>query len=177
VQAALIAAMVALSAGLNLWQSFRSARAVKCLEAQITPTATARRDGAWLEVPRRDIVVGDVIRLSAGDLVPADARLLTASDLHVHQAALTVEPMPAEKLAMPGALDAIGPDVAGLVYLGTSIVSGTATAVVFATGKDTAFGDVVQRLAERPDETAFERGTRKFGMLIMQTVMFLVLFG
>src|SRR5215468_2669391 len=84
--------------------------------------------------------------------------------------------MPAEKCAMAEALDVLGPDVAGLVYLGTSIVSGTATAVVFATGKHTAFGDVVQRLAERPDETEFERGTRKFGMLIMQTVTFLVLF-
>lgn len=176
VQAGLIAAMVVLSAGLNLWQTFRSGRAVKRLQQQITPTATVRRDGAWAEVARRDIAVGDVIRLSAGDLVPADARLLTASDLHAHQAALTGEPMPAEKLAMPGALDALGPDVAGLVYLGTSIVSGTATAVVFATGKDTAFGDVVQRLAERPDETELERGTRKFGMLIMQSVMFLVLF-
>ena len=175
-QAALIAAMVALSAGLNLWQTFRSGRAVRRLQAQITPTATARRDRQWRELPRRDIVVGDVIRLSAGDLVPADARLLSASDLHVHQAALTGESMPAEKRAIAGEIGAGGPDVAGLVYLGTSVVSGTGTAVVFATGQDTAFGDVVQRLAARPDETEFERGTRRFGMLIMQTVTFLVLF-
>jgi P-type Mg2+ transporter len=176
VQAGLIAAMVGLSGGFNLWQSFRSGRAVKRLQAQITPMATVRRDGAWVEVARRDIVVGDVIRLSAGDLVPADARLLAASDLHAHQAALTGEPMPAEKVPTPGPLAALGPEATGLVYLGTSIVSGTATAVVFATGKDTAFGDIVQRLAERPAETEFERGTRKFGMLIMQMVMFLVLF-
>ncbi|HEX7941263.1 MAG TPA: magnesium-translocating P-type ATPase [Gemmatimonadaceae bacterium] len=175
-QAALIAAIVALSAGLNLWQTFRSGRAVSRLQAQITPTATARRDHRWRELPRRDIVVGDVIRLSAGDLVPADARLLSASDLHVHQAALTGESMPAEKRAVAGEIGAGGPDVAGLVYLGTSVVSGTGTAVVFATGQATAFGDVVQRLAARPDETEFERGTRRFGMLIMQTVTFLVLF-
>jgi Mg2+-importing ATPase len=175
-QAALIAAMVALGAGLNLWQTFRSGRAVRRLQAQITPTATAGRDHQWRELPRRDIVVGDVIRLSAGDLVPADARLLGASDLHVHQAALTGESMPAEKRAAAGEIGAGGPDVAGLVYLGTSVVSGTGTAVVFATGQDTAFGDVVQRLAARPDETEFERGTHRFGMLIMQTVTFLVLF-
>ena len=120
--------------------------------------------------------MGDVIRLTAGDLVPADARLLEADDLHVQQAALTGESLPAEKLVTGGVLTSTGPDSPDLVFLGTSVVSGTATAVVFATGQDTAFGDVVARLAARPEETEFERGTRGFGMLILQTVLFLVLF-
>jgi Mg2+-importing ATPase len=121
-------------------------------------------------------VVGDVVRLSAGDLVPADARLVTANDLHVQQAALTGESMPAEKTVSADGAASSGPDAPSLVFLGTSVVSGTATAVVLATGRNTAFGDIVERLAARPDETEFERGTRRFGMLILQTVVFLVLF-
>jgi len=175
-EATIIGAIVLMSTGINGWQTFRSQRAVAQLQAQITPTATAVRDGASVELPRREVVVGDVVRLGAGDLVPADARIVTSSDLHVQQAALTGESMPAEKAASAGVSSSSGPDASDLIFLGTSIVSGTATAVVFATGRDTAFGDVVERLAARPDETEFERGTRQFGMLILQTVVFLVLF-
>ena len=174
--AAIIFTMVVLSTGLNFWQTFRSERAVRRLQAQIAPTATVRRDGGWVERPRRELVVGDVVHLAAGDLVPADVRLLEADDLHVQQAALTGESLPAEKSVIKGALTTTGPDAPDLLFLGTSIVSGTGAAVVFATGPDTAFGDIVARLAARPDETEFERGTRRFGMLILQTVLFLVLF-
>ncbi len=176
VQAAIVGAIVLSSGLLDAWQTARSQRAVKRLQAQITPTATVCRDGVWVELPRAQIVPGDVIQLRAGDLVPGDARLLAATDLHVQQAALTGESLPAEKLAGDGPLAAHGPDVPQLVYLGTSVVSGSATAVVFATGRHTAFGDVVARLAARPEETEFERGTRRYGALILQTVTFLVLF-
>src|SRR5262245_61309016 len=81
--AAIIGAIVLLSAGINFWQSFRSERAVRKLQEQIAPTATVRRNGEWKEVPRRSVVPKDVIHLSAGDLVPADARLIEADDLHV----------------------------------------------------------------------------------------------
>jgi Mg2+-importing ATPase len=175
-EAALIAGIVLLSSGINVWQTFRSQRAVARLQAGVAPTATVLRDGVWHELHRHEVVVGDVVRLSAGDLVPADARVLTADDLHVQQAALTGESLPAEKSASTGPLTSSGPDAPELVFLGTSVVSGTATAVVFATGSHTAFGDIVERLAARPDETEFERGTRRFGMLILQTVLFLVLF-
>jgi Mg2+-importing ATPase len=175
VSAAIIAGIVFLSMGLNLWQTLRSEGAVKRLQNQIAPTATVLRDGTWLEMPRRLIVEGDVIRLGAGDLVPADARLIEATDLHVQQAALTGEALPVEK-SVTGEGPPDGPGSPHLLYLGTSIVSGSGTAVVFATGRKTAFGDIVERLAARPDETEFERGTRKFGVLIMQTVGFLVFF-
>jgi Mg2+-importing ATPase len=175
-EAMLIAGIVLLSSGINVWQTFRSQRAVSRLQAAVAPTATVLRDGAWIELPRRDVVVGDIVRLSAGDLVPADARLVTADDLHVQQAALTGESLPSEKTPSDGPLTRSGPDADELVFLGTSIVSGAATAVVFATGPQTAFGDIVERLAARPEETEFERGTRRFGMLILQTVLFLVLF-
>jgi Mg2+-importing ATPase len=174
--AAIIAGIVLMSTGINFWQSFRSERAVRQLQEQIAPTATVRRDNSWIELPRREVVAGDVVHLAAGDLVPADARLIESHDLYVQQAALTGESLPAEKTATEGQLSSTGPDSPALVFLGTSIVSGTASAVVFATGPRTAFGDVVERLAARPEETEFERGTRRFGMLILETVVFLVLF-
>ncbi len=174
--AVIIAGIVFLSAAINFWQTFTSDQAVRRLQQQVAPTATVRRDGAWRELPRHQLVVGDVVRLAAGDLVPADARLIDAVDLHVDQAALTGESLPVEKAATSAALTSTGPESACLVFLGTSIVSGTATAVTFASGRDTTFGDIAERLAARPDETEFERGMRGFGVLILQTVIFLVLF-
>ena len=176
VDAIIIAAMVVLSVVLNFIQAYRSGKAVQRLRDQVAPTATVKRDGNWIELPRRQIVLGDVVRLSAGDLVPADARLVRCQDLHVQQAALTGESMPVEKYIggqEPAANAATRPD---LVFLGTSVVSGTATALVVATGPQTSFGDIAARLSERPPETEFDRGTRQFGMLIMKTVFFLVLF-
>ncbi len=174
--AGLIGVMVLLSIGLNFVQTYRSQQAADRLRSQVAPQATVLRDGTWADRPRRDVVPGDVIRLGAGDLVPADARLITARDLHVQQAALTGESLPAEKEVVTGAE---APDPArclGTVFLGTSIVSGTATALVVATGRGTAFGDIAARLATRAPETEFERGTRRFGLFIMRTVTFLVLF-
>jgi Mg2+-importing ATPase len=163
VDAALIATMVVLSVGINMMQTWRSQKAAERLRERVAPTATVMRDGRWQELARREIVPGDLVRLSAGDLVPADARLVEARDLHLHQAALTGESLPVEK------------EVGTEVWLGTSVVSGTATAVVTATGASTQFGDLVSRLSEPPPETDFERGLRKFGLLITRTVFVLVL--
>jgi len=164
VEAGIIVVMVLLSVALNVAQTYRSARAVALLRETVAPRATALRDSRWVELLARDLVPGDVIRLSAGDLVPADARLMEARDLHLHEAAMTGESLPVEKR----------PDDS--VFLGTSVVSGSAIAAVTATGPATAFADVVARLAARPPETAFERGIREFGLLILRTVVFLVLF-
>ena len=169
--------MVALSVVLNFVQTYRSHRVAERLRDTVAPTATALRDGTWSEIRRRDLVPGDIVRLAAGDRVPADARLLEARDLHVQQAALTGESMPVEKDA--GDLE-VAPrqpaDARNVVFLGTSVVSGTATALVVATGPATAFGDIAARLSTRPPETEFERGTRQFALLIMRTVFFLVFF-
>jgi len=173
VDAAIIALVVLLSVALNFIQTSRSQRAAERLRAQVAPTASALRDGTWTEIPRREIVPDDMIRLSAGDLVPADARLIESRDLHVNQAALTGESLPVEKDAKPSANVDYPRD---MVFLGSSIVSGTAIAEVTATGANTAFGDIAARLAERPPETEFERGTRQFGLLITKTVFLLVLF-
>ncbi len=173
--AAIIGGIVLLSAGINVWQGLRSERAVRRLQAEIAPTATVLRDGVWRELPRREVVPGDVVRLGAGDLVPADARLVEADDLRVQQSALTGESLPVEKTAGPASSGQTGADAPDLAFLGTSIVSGTATAIVLETGARTAFGHILAHLAARPEETEFESGMRRFGMLILQLVFFLVL--
>ena len=175
--ASIIVILVLFSVVLNFAQAYRSQEAADRLRAKVAPTATVRRDGTWRELPRRELVPGDIIRLSAGDLVPADARLLEARDLHVHQAALTGESVPAEKEAVDEAESVPSPaEARNVVLLGTSVVSGTASALIVNTGGTTAFGDIVARLATRAPETEFDRGLRSFSFLIMNTVLLLVLF-
>src|SRR5579883_189090 len=177
IDASIIVLIVFLSIIINFTQTFRSRRAIARLREHVSLTATVLRDGSWREIKRHEIVPGDIIRLSAGDLVPADAQLLEARDLYVQQAALTGESMPAEKNARPAEESAEGtPDAPNRVFLGTSVVSGTAIARILNTGPRTQFGAIAERLAERPQETEFERGLRRFGMLITRTVFFLVLF-
>ena len=176
VGAAIIATIVILSITLNFVMSYRSQRAADRLRDEIAPMATVCRDGRWQERPRRELAPGDLIRLAAGDRIPADARLVTARDLHVLQAALTGESMPVEKEVADGSggVDR-SIDAKDLVFLGTSVVAGTATALVFATGRQTRFGDVAEALAERPPPTEFERGLSGFARLIMYTMVFLLL--
>jgi len=178
VNAAIIITIVLLSVALNFAQSYRSERTVLRLRNSVAPTATVLRDGTWREVARRELVPGDVVRLAAGDLVPADARLLEAKHLYVQEAALTGESFPVEKQAGTGASPApsTGSEAVDRVFLGTSVVSGSATALVLKTGPGTAFGEIAARLATRRPETEFERGVRNFGGLITRTVLFLVLF-
>jgi P-type Mg2+ transporter len=175
VDAGIIGVIVLLSGAIDLSQTYRSQRAIEQLRDRVAPTATVLRDGEWKEIRRCDVVPGDIFRLSAGDLVPADARLLIARDLYVQQAALTGESLPSEKQAT-GEPASTKADAPNMVFLGTSVVSGTATAEVIATGARTAFGDIAARLAARPEETAFDRGLRNFSHLIARTVFFLVLF-
>jgi Mg2+-importing ATPase len=162
--AVIIVTIVVLGVGLNFWQTYRSGVAAEKLKASVTPTATLLRDGEWKELPVRVVVPGDVFRLSAGDLIPADGRLLESRDLSVQQSALTGESLPVDKHA------------SDQVFLGTSVVSGTATGIADATGPGTQFGDIAERLATRPPETEFEHGLHKFSVLILQTTVVLVLF-
>src|SRR5579883_1622930 len=135
--AGLIALMVLISVALNFLQAYRSRQAADRLRQSVITTATVCRDGRWAAVPQREVVPGDLVRLAAGDLVPADARLIDAHDLFVNEAALTGESHPAEKNATP----APGPhglaDADGAVFLGTSVISGTAEALVIQTGRAT----------------------------------------
>ena len=175
--ATIIASMVLLSAALHITQTYRSHRAMDLLRASMAPTATVRRDGEWRELERRLVVPGDLIRLSAGDVVPADARLLEAKDLHVQQASLTGEALPVEKSAgVRGSAESPSLDDPGLVFLGTSVISGTGTAVVTATDGATRYGESAHYLAARQPETEFERGMRTFSLFITRVIVSLVLF-
>ena len=179
IEAELIFVIVVFSVTIDFVQTYRSQRAIQRLQEHVSLTATALRDGQWQEIKRQEIVPGDIVRLSAGDLVPADGQLLEARDLYVQQAALTGESMPAEKEVRAGGqvqAEEKSPLARDLVFLGTSVVSGTGVARMVATGPHTAFGAIAARLADRPEETEFQRGLRRFGLLITRTVFFLVLF-
>ncbi|WP_126444877.1 magnesium-translocating P-type ATPase [Sulfuricystis multivorans] len=172
--ATIIGAIVLLSVTLDFVQEYRAGQAAERLSQQVAVTATVLRDGAPREVPVAEIVPGDVVRLSAGDLVPADGRVLEARDFFVNQAQLTGEPYPVEKRAVAGAEG--GTDDEGAVFMGSSVVSGAATVLIERTGAATELGKIAASLARQPPPTAFERGTRHFGMLIMRLTMLLVLF-
>ncbi len=124
-----------------------------------------------------DVVPGDIIFLSAGDIAPADARAIAAKDLFVNQSALTGESFPVEKTLAPVKVkDASITEWGNYFFMGTSIVSGTATAVVVRTGGLTEYGKIAKKLIAKPPETEFERGVKSFGFLIMQVTILLVLF-
>jgi len=170
VNASIIILIVISSAILDYIQTIRSQNAADKLQSQVAPMASVYRDDTVKEINRRELVPGDIIVLTAGKLVLADARLIESKDLHVNQAALTGESFPVEKEA-----ESEDSNV-HMVYQGTSIVSGKATAVITATGKQTQFADIIGRLAARAPETEFDRGIRRFSFFILQTVIFLMLF-
>jgi Mg2+-importing ATPase len=175
--AAIIFVIAMLSVAINFVQTYRSERSVRKLREHVSLTASVLRDGNWREVLREQLVPEDLVRLSAGDLVPADGFLMESRDLYLQQAALTGESMPVEKGIGAGhAAGEPSPDSPNWVFLGTSVVSGTAIVKVTATGSRTSFGLIGAKLRERTGDTEFERGLRQFGMLIMRAVLFLVLF-
>jgi P-type Mg2+ transporter len=176
VSALVIVLMVVLSVALNFSQAYRSQAAAEGLRRQVAQVATVLRDGQEREIPVREVVVGDVIHLKAGDLVPADARLISTRDLFVNEALLTGESLPREKEVDANAASADGREETAAVFRGTSVVSGLGVAMVVVTGAATEFGRVAAGLVGRTPETEFERGTRRFGFLILQMVVFLVLF-
>jgi Mg2+-importing ATPase len=176
VNAVVIGAMVLLGVLLGWTQSVRAHRAAEQLRLLVTPTATVLRDGSWLDIARKDVVVGDLVRLNAGDVVPADARLLESRDLHVQEAILTGESLPVEKAVAGAATASERTEHTERVYFGTSVTSGAAVASVYATGPRTEAGRISASLARPAPETAFDRGTRQFGFFIARAVVFLVLF-
>ena len=173
----IIIAIVLLSVIVNFYVEFQARHAVADIARQVARTAAVLRDGRELELPIAELVPGDIVRLSAGDLAPADGRLLEAKDLHVRESALTGESLPVDKTAndLPTGQHSIA-DAGNSVFLGTAVQTGIGTAVIVRTGKDTAFGEIAQRLATRPPETEFGRGIRHFGLMITRVIMLLVLF-
>lgn len=172
----IISTMVALSVTLDFVQEYRAGQAAEALESRVGLRFEALRDGQWREVPQEALVPGDVVRLCAGDLIPADGRLLESRDFFVNQALLTGESYPVEKRLSRGtAASESGDDEHDVLYKGTAVVSGTALFVVCCTGRATKLGEISGRLAQRPPPNAFEIGTHRFGLLIMRTTVLLTL--
>ena len=127
IDAFIIIALVLIGTGIDFVQTYRSRIVIERLRATVATLASVERDGKWVDLPRAELVPGDLIRLCAGDLIPADARLLSSRDLYVQQATLTGESAPAEKLATDDR-PSTSADAPNMVFLGTSVISGTAMA-------------------------------------------------
>ncbi len=173
--ALIILAILLVSGLLGFWQERGATDAVAKLLAIVQIKVTVRRQGDPREVPLEEIVPGDVVLLKAGDVIPGDSLILESKDLFVDEAALTGETFPAEKAA------AVLPEGTPLarrtntLFMGTHVVSGTATALVVLTGAATEFGQVETQLKLRPPETEFERGVRRFGYLLLEVTLLLVM--
>jgi Mg2+-importing ATPase len=175
VGASVILAIVAMSALLGFVQEARSEAAVAALQARLALRADVMRDGKQIQILIHDVVVGDLVVLGAGDIIPADARIVEANHLFVDESSLTGESAASLKTARTGDLDPDkDDDRAGLAFFGTSVVSGTGTALVTATGARTSYGAIAHRLAERAPETDFQHGVRTFGLLIGRVTLILV---
>ncbi len=155
------------------WRRFDSAAAK--LKAMISVTATVLRDGQSQETRVSQLVPGDVVVLAAGDMIPADVRLLTAKDLFVTQSSLTGESFPVEKFAVEKNPSATLPiELTSIALLGTSVESGSATGIVVASGKDTYLGGVSASLSEQEPPTSFDRGISQFTWLLVRFVLVMV---
>ncbi len=174
--AAIIGVIVIGSALLGFAQEWRASLAIAQLRQRVALSARVQRGGSERRVPAASVVIGDMVHLAAGNLVPADAVILQARDFLVSEAALTGESMPVEKRAGVCAADTPLARRDNMVFLGTSVRSGTATVLVTATGRATEFGAVAERIAQREPETEFARGVRRFGELLLRVMIVMVLF-
>lgn len=179
----IVGVMVGISVLLSFTQEFRSTRAAEKLKAMVRNTATVTRQASdghseRIEVPVGELVLGDIVHLGAGDMVPADLRLLSAKDLFISQAILTGESLPVEKAAVvqEAAPDVtINPlDVTSVAYMGTNVISGTATAVVVASGARTYLGSLARSLTGQRVQTSFDRGVNSVSWLLIRFMAVMV---
>ncbi len=172
-----IGIMLLVSGGMKFIQEARSGNAAEALKDLVSNTCTALRDGKRIEIPFDELVPGDVIRLSAGDMVPADARIITARDLFVIESALTGESEAVEKTAVATVVEGADSSTLPLsackniVFTGTSVQNGTAMALVVATGSDTYLGGIAKMLNGRGEKSAFDRGVSSVSMLLVRLML------
>lgn len=173
----IITVMVLLSGTLRYVQEARSGNAAEKLLGMITTTATVtRKDAVRCEIPIDEVVVGDIIHLSAGDMIPADARIIEAKDLFVSQASLTGESEPVEKLAEIRFATDSETAYENIALMGSSVVSGSATAVVFDVGDGTLFGSMASSLSGEAVETSFSKGVNSVSWVLIRFMMVMVPF-
>ena len=169
-----IGIMLLVSGGMKFIQEARSGNAAEALKDLVSSTCCALRDGERVEIPFDELVPGDVIRLSAGDMVPADARIITARDLFVIESALTGESEAVEKPAAAAGADSSALPLSAcknIVFTGTSVQNGTAMALVVATGSDTYLGGIAKMLNGRGEKSAFDRGVSSVSMLLVRLML------
>lgn len=165
----IIFTMVIVSGTMTLVQSVRSNQAAEKLKSLVKVTAAVKRNGDYTEIPMEEIVCGDLIRLSAGDMIPADMRLLSAKDLFISQAALTGESYPVEKQAIVYDDETLSEtSYENLAFMGSNVISGSAEGIIVSVGNETLFGHVAQTLSEKPIKSSFEIGIHKTSMLLIK---------
>ena len=168
-------AMVILGVALRLVQETRAGNAAAKLKAMIKVTATVLRDGQQKEIPLQQLVPGDIVKLSAGDMIPGDVRLVAAKDLFIIQATLTGESLPVEKHEATDTRTGVSSiEHTNICFLGTSVESGAATGVIVATGAQTYFGKMASSLSGQQTDTAFDKGVKKFVWLMLTFMLVMV---
>lgn len=170
----IISAMVIISGTLRYVQETRSCNVAEKLTGMLHTTACVERGGAKREIPIEEIVVGDLIQLSAGDMIPADLRILTAKDLFISQSALTGESEPVEKTACSGGARDTLTDTENLAFMGSNVVSGSATAVAVAVGNGTMLGNMAGSLNGEAPKTAFEKGVNSVSWVLIRFMLIMV---
>ncbi len=177
VSGTLMVVMVVLGVSLRFVQEARADAAAAKLKAMIHVTATVIRDGKEKEIPLADLVPGDVVKLAAGDMIPADVRILSCKDLFLNQASLTGESFPVEKFDAPEPVAGKSPlELSNICFLGTSVESGSAVAVVVETGLNTYLGSMASAITEGPPPTSFDKGISDFTLQFMAVMVPLVFF-
>ena len=173
----IISCIVLLSVTMDFIQEYRANQAVKKLQLSVAVCALVVRDGTELQIPVSQIVPGDIVLLSAGNLIPADGKIIESKNLFVKQALLTGESFPVEKnsAAPPPTANELQ-DATNAVFMGTSVISGQARVQIVKTGAETAIGEIANTLARPAKPTSFETGSRQFGMLIMRLTVLMVMF-
>jgi Mg2+-importing ATPase len=167
--------MVILGVALRYIQESKADAAAAKLKAMINVTATVVREGKTREVPLRELVPGDIVKLSAGDMIPGDVRLLSCKDLFIIQATLTGESLPVEKFDARETRAGISPlESSNLCFLGTSVESGAATGLVVETGPQTYLGNIAQSIATQAIETSFDKGIKRFTWLMLRFMAIMV---
>jgi len=174
VDALIILTIVLISGLLGFWQEHSASNAVKKLLSIVQIKAAVVRDGSISEIPVEEIVPGDMVNLNAGDVIPGDGLIFESNDLFVDEAMLTGETFPVEKMSAKLPAETPLGQRTNALWMGTHVVSGSATAIIVHTGTETEFGKVSERLKLRPPETDFERGIRRFGYFLMEVTLVLV---
>jgi Mg2+-importing ATPase len=177
ISALIVTLMAVISVLLSFIQEYRAGKEAEHLSEMVHTTATVIRRGRSREVKIRDIVPGDIVDLFAGDMIPADIRVIACKDLFINQSSLTGESFPVEKFGGPSHAKSTSPsDLKNIAFMGSSVVSGTGLGVVIRTGIRTQFGELSKRLAAIDVETSFDRGIKEFTWLMIYAMVIMVLF-